>query len=284
MLTSATRLRNSEVLVLFRRSRASLCWTTGCSMTWTSRVMPFPPSRPRFTGASPALSGAGRPPPVPGGDVGGAAGGGLGGAPERVGGLSGALGESLGPLVAAFRDRRPHPLAAGALFPVDPAARVRALHRESPREPQAAHLARALPGLLHQRAHHPAHALADAGGDSPRLCPDRARQRPRRARGDLPPRPQERAPPRGHLRGLVGWPPAGWARDHGDHLRRARHGDLAGAGRLATRLSHRPGVHLRDGGGVPPGQPGGGSPPPVARPPPPVRLMARALGGFVIRQ
>src|SRR5882724_475633 len=56
MLTSATRLRNSEVLVLFRRSRASLCWTTGCSMTWTSRAMPLPPSRPRLTGAGRARS------------------------------------------------------------------------------------------------------------------------------------------------------------------------------------------------------------------------------------
>ena len=90
----------------------------------------------------------------------------------------------------ALRDGSPHPLGAGPLLPLDPAARVRALHRESPREPQAAHLARALPGLLHQRAHHPAHALADAGGDSPRLCPDRARQGPRRARGGLSPRAQ----------------------------------------------------------------------------------------------
>src|SRR6185503_5092951 len=56
MPTSATRLRNSEVLVLFRRSRASLCWTTGCSTTWTALAMRPPPPSPRLTRAGCARS------------------------------------------------------------------------------------------------------------------------------------------------------------------------------------------------------------------------------------
>ena len=56
MPSSATRLRNSEVLVVFRRSRASLCWTSECSMTWNLARHIRSPSRPRLTAAGRARS------------------------------------------------------------------------------------------------------------------------------------------------------------------------------------------------------------------------------------
>ena len=134
-----------------------------------------------------------------------------------------------------LRHGRPHPLPAGALLPLDAAAGVLVPFTEDPLENlkqliwpalcQAYYISAPITRLTRSQ-------MLEV--DPPRLCPDRARQGSRRARGGLPPRAHERPPPRGHLRGLVGRPPAGRPRDHGDHLRRARHGHLAGAGGLAT--------------------------------------------------
>ena len=89
-----------------------------------------------------------------------------------------------------LRDGGAHPVGSRPALPLDPAARVRRLH-ENPLENLKQLIWPALcSGLLHQRPHHPAHALADAGGDPPRLRAHRTRQGPRRARGGLSARAQ----------------------------------------------------------------------------------------------
>src|SRR5205807_1175137 len=94
------------------------------------------------------------------------------------------------------------------------AAGVLGPHGGPARQPQAAGVARPRAGLLHQRADHAAHALADAGGRAAGLRADGARQGTGRARGRLPPRAAQRAAARGDLRrlaGLAGQQPLGAA-------------------------------------------------------------------------
>src|SRR5947208_4843849 len=93
-----------------------------------------------------------------------------------------------------------------------------------PREPEAAHLAGARAGVLHQRADHATHALATPRGDPAGLCADGAGQGARRACGRLPTRAHEFAPARRDLRRLVGRPAPRRHRDRRDHLLRAGNG------------------------------------------------------------
>ena len=77
---------------------------------------------------------------------------------------------------------------------------------------------------------------------------------------------QELAPARRDLRRLVGRPAAGRARHHGDHLRRAGHGDGARPGGEPARLPDRPGHGLRHGRRLPGREPRRGPALRLARP------------------